>query len=71
MALVHPAVVVGDVDDPDGDVLQILAPIPEDTALKWAVQFNRSVILKPVYLAKRKDKQTCMNYICQCEHIIS
>lgn len=37
VALVHPAVVVGDVDDPDGDVLQILAPIPAHTALKWTV----------------------------------
>lgn len=37
VALVHPAVVVGDVDEPDGDVLQILAPIPAHTALKWTV----------------------------------
>lgn len=51
MALIDAAVIIGDVDDLNGDILQVLAPIPGQTALKWSIQFNWSVILILVYMS--------------------
>lgn len=53
VALVDPAVIIRDIDDPNGQVLQVLAPIPEQTAFKRSIHLNKVVILKPVYLKVR------------------
>lgn len=50
VALVDPAVIVGNVEDSDGEVLQVLAPVPEQTASKRSIQLGRVVILEPVNL---------------------
>ena len=50
MALEFAAVVVGDVDELNGDILQVLAPIPDQTALKWSVKINWSAIIILEYL---------------------
>lgn len=50
MALVDAAVVVGDVEDADGEVLQVLAPVPEQTALERPVHLRQAVVLEPVDL---------------------
>lgn len=53
VALVDPAVVEGDVEDSDGEVLQVLAPIPEQTAFKRPIQLGKVVILEPENLKGR------------------
>lgn len=50
VALVDPAVVVGDVEDSDGEVLQVPAPVPRQTAFKRSIHLSRVVILEPVNL---------------------
>lgn len=59
VALVDPAVVVRDVDDAKGEVLQVLAPVPEQTALERPIHLGEVVILEPVYLRGRDG--TCGN----------
>lgn len=63
IALIDPGVVKSDVDDFDGDVLQVLAPIPGKTALKWSVHFCWTFIFILVYLGERKAKQARIKYI--------
>lgn len=70
MALVDTAVVIGDFGDSNGEVLQVLAPIPLQTALQWSVQFNRSFILILQYLEERKGKQACVKYTHATCHIV-
>lgn len=53
VALVDPAVIVLDFFDPNGQVLQVLGPIPEQTAFKWSIHLNKVVILESVYLKVR------------------
>lgn len=53
VALVDPAVIVLDFVDPNGQVLQVLGPIPEQTAFKRSIHLNKVVILEPVYLKVR------------------
>lgn len=50
MALVHAAVIVRDIENSDGDVLQILTAVPAEAAFERAVQVGRVVILKLVNL---------------------
>lgn len=54
VALVDAAVIEGDVEDPDGQVLQVLAPVPQQTAFKRSVHLGTVVILEPVYLRRRR-----------------
>lgn len=54
LALIDSAVIKGGVEDYNGDVLQVLASIPGQTALKWSVQFNWSVIVIYIYLKRGK-----------------
>lgn len=51
VALIDTAVIIGDIDDLNGDVLQVLAPIPGQTALKRSIYINRLVILIHVYMS--------------------
>lgn len=54
VALVDAAVIEGDVEDPNGQVLQVLAPAPQKTAFKRSVHLGAVVILEPVYLRRRR-----------------
>lgn len=54
MALIHAAVIVRDIKNSDGDVLQILAAVPAEAAFERAVQVGRAVVLKLVNLGGEK-----------------
>lgn len=56
VALVHAAVVVRDVENSDGDVLQVLAAVPAEAAFEGAVQVGRAVVLILVYLGGGGNK---------------
>lgn len=55
VALIETAVIKGDVFDTNGHFLQVLAPIPGQTALKGSIHFFWSIILIFVYLGRREE----------------
>lgn len=57
MALVHAAVVVRDIENSDGDVLQVLAAVPGEATLEGAVQLGRTLVHKLVDLGGRRYRQ--------------
>lgn len=63
MALIDATVIISDVNNLNGNILQILTPIPCQTALKWSIQFYWSVAIILVYLGERESKQACIKYI--------
>lgn len=64
MALVHAAVIVRDIENSDGDVLQILAAVPAEAAFERAVQVGRAVVLELVNLGG-ENKRDQARLSCQ------
>lgn len=55
MTLIDTTVIKGDIEDLNGDVLQVLAAAPGQTALKWSIQRHWCIILVLVYLGQSKQ----------------
>lgn len=63
VTLIDTTVIVRDVEDYNGDILQVLTPIPEQATLQWSVQFKPRVILIYINLKERKGKQMYIKYL--------
>lgn len=68
MALVHAAVIVRDVENADGDVLQVLAAIPAEAAFERAVQVGRAVVLILVNLRGKNIQSDSLIISLDCNN---